>query len=91
MSSFRDRVVWDQLRSRTAKDFIRARERDGWEEEGKRGAARAFRKSDRRVVIRYHPKKTYGPRLLEELFRQTGWTEDDLRRLKLVKGKRGRR
>ncbi len=39
----------------------------------------------KRVSIHYHPKKTYGPKLLKKLLRQIGWTEDDLRRLKLIK------
>lgn len=85
MSSFRNRVVWDQLKSLTAKDLIRALGRDGWETEDRRGATRAFKKDSHRVVVHYHPKKTYRPKLLKDLLGKTGWTEDDLRRLKLVK------
>ncbi len=35
MSRIRDRVVWDQLKSVTAKRLIRALKKDGWVEEDK--------------------------------------------------------
>ncbi len=85
MSRIRNRVVWDQLKSLTAKDLIRALRRDGWEEEDRRGATCGFKKGDLRIVIHYHPKNTYQPKLLKALLGKTGWTEDDLRRLKLIK------
>ncbi|MYE91758.1 MAG: addiction module toxin, HicA family [Gemmatimonadetes bacterium] len=66
MSSVRDRVVWDQLKSLTAKDLVRALNRDGWEEEDRRGATRGFKKDDKRLVIHYHPKRTYRPKLLKD-------------------------
>ena len=78
--------VWDQLRNRTAADLIRAFKADGWEDDITRGATLAFRKGPgRRVVVHYHPKKTYGAKLLKALIRDTGWSPDDLRRLKLIK------
>ena len=85
MSIVRDRVVWDQLKALTAKDLIGALRRDGWDEEDRKGATRAFRKDGRRVVIHYHPRKTYRPKLLKHLLDEIGWTRDDLKRLKLVK------
>ncbi len=79
--------VWDQLGNCTASDLIRALLKDGWEEEPRRGATRAFRKgSGRRIVIHYHPGKTYGVKLLKELVKQTGWKPEDMKRLKLIKG-----
>lgn len=89
-----DRLIWEQLRSLTAKDFIRALERDGWSEEERRGATRAFIKdgkangqqSDRRrIVIHYHPRKTFQKKLLRKLIQDTGWTPADLVRLKLIR------
>lgn len=78
--------VWDQLGNRTADDLIRALRKDGWEEELRPGATRAFRKgSARRIVIHYHPGKTYGVKLLKELVKQTGWKPEDMKRLKLIK------
>ena len=87
-------TVWQQLKARTAKEFIRALRKDGWVKEKQRRKGKAplaFVKEfhngtvRRRVVIHYHPKKTYGVRLLKGLIRDIGWSEDDLKRLKLIK------
>lgn len=79
--------VWDQLKSKTADDFIAALNKDDWEQDTKVGASFAFKKknSSARVTIHYHPKKTYGAKLLNALLSDIGWTEDDMKRLKLVK------
>ena len=37
-----------------------------------------------RVSVHFHPKKTFGAKLLKGLIDDTGWSDDDLRRLKLV-------
>ena len=39
----------------------------------------------KRVTVHYHPGKTYGEKLLKELIKDIGWTEQDLLRLKLIK------
>ena len=78
------RSVWDQLKAKTADDLIRALEKDGWVGEDRRGATRGFVKDAQngrdRLVVHYHPRKTYGPRLLKSLIKETGWTEDDIKR-----------
>lgn len=80
------KAIWDQLKNTTADRLIRALTADCWEEDVRRGATLAFRKgSGKRVVIHYHPKKTYGAKTLKSLLDDIGWTEDDLRRLQLVK------
>lgn len=82
------KATWGQLKSKTSDDLIRALRKDGWKEEFRSGATRAFIKygtPNRRIVIHYHPKKTYTPGLLKALLRDTGWTENDFRRLKLIK------
>jgi predicted RNA binding protein YcfA (HicA-like mRNA interferase family) len=86
------RDVWNQIKNTTAEDLKKALERDGFTTEAKRGATLGFYKAattpggdPRRVVIHYHPKKTYGGKFLEGLINDAGWTEDDLRRLKLIK------
>lgn len=80
------RGVWDQLKNTTAKQLIRALEKDGWEREETTGATQGYWHPDgRRVVIHYHPKKTYGAGLLKGLITDIGWTESDLKRLKLIK------
>lgn len=78
-------VVLPQLRNVTAAKLIRALEKDDWEEEERRGATRRFIKDGDRVVIHFHPRKTYGPNLLKGLIADTGWGVSDLKRLKLIK------
>ena len=78
--------VWNQLKNKTADDLISALKKDGWDPDEKIGAQQVWRHLDgRRVSIHYHPKETYGPNLLKALFKDTGWTESDMRRLKLIK------
>ena len=85
------RSAWDQLKAKTADDLIRALIKDGWVEEDRRGATRGFVKDTphgngrQRIVVHYHPSKTYGANLLKELLTSAGWTEADLKRLKLIK------
>lgn len=80
-----------QLKDKTAADWIKALIRDGWTEEGRSGATRGFVKQSiegtgrKRVVIHFHPKKQYGPRLMRYLIRDIGWSDKDLRRLKMIK------
>lgn len=80
--------VWNQLKNLTAGKLVKALKKDDWVQEEKSGATLGFLKSDnprRRIVIHYHPKKTYGAQLLKHLLDDIGWTENDLRRLKLIK------
>ena len=79
--------VWNQIKGLTADDLRKALERDGFTAEGKRGATLGFYKPGpppKRIVIHYHPNKTYGAKLLTALIVDAGWTEADLRRLKLI-------
>lgn len=81
--------VWNQLKNLTAEQIITALERDGWTRDpSSKGATLGYIKegaSRQRIVIHYHPRKTYGPGLLKGLLADIGWSLDDLRRLKLVK------
>jgi predicted RNA binding protein YcfA (HicA-like mRNA interferase family) len=78
--------VWQQLKNKSPKEFISALKRDGAQYEETRGATMAFRyPNGKRVVIHYHPDKTYGAKWTKLLIEDIGWTIDDLRRLKLVK------
>lgn len=84
------RHVWEQLKNKTADDLISALKRDGYKKDpSSRDATIAYiKKSDagtKRVVIHYHPRKTFGPGLLKSLLEDIGWTDADLRRVKLVK------
>ncbi|CAD6548874.1 hypothetical protein LMG28727_04903 [Paraburkholderia kirstenboschensis] len=79
--------VWDQLRSITADELIEALEKDGFRVEPGPGSIRIYRHpvSKTRVSVHYHPKKTYGPKMLKGLLDDAGWSIDDLRRLRLIK------
>ena len=84
--------VWNQLKNLTADDLIGALLRDGWgKDPASKGAIIGFIKKDQngkpinRITIHYHPKKTYGPKLLAGLLDDIGWSNDDMHRLKLVK------
>lgn len=39
----------------------------------------------RPIVIHYHPRKTYRPVFLEKLLMPTGWDENDLIRVGLIR------
>ena len=79
--------IWNQLKNKSADDLISALKNDRWDLDEKRGAQQVWRHPDggRRVSIHYHPRKTYGPKLLKGLLKDIGWTENDMRRLKLIK------
>jgi len=80
--------VWNQLKNLTADDLISALCRDGWyKDPASKGAIIGYIKEEtrKRIVIHYHPKKTYGAKLLQSLLHDIGWNEDDLKRLKLIR------
>jgi predicted RNA binding protein YcfA (HicA-like mRNA interferase family) len=78
--------IWDQLKNLTPDRIVKALERDGWKKDTSKGPIFVYRSEDgRRVTVHYHPRKTYGPKLLKELLADIGWGEEDLRRLKLIK------
>lgn len=81
--------VWNQLKNTTADKLMNALKKDSWEREDSTGARISYRKAMgngevRRIVIHYHPRKTYGPKLLKGLLSDTGWSTEDLKRLKLI-------
>ena len=78
--------VWDQLKAKTCDDLIAALRKDKWMHDESVGPEQVYRHEDgRRVSIHYHPKKSFGPNLLKGLLGDIGWSEDDMRRLKLIK------
>jgi predicted RNA binding protein YcfA (HicA-like mRNA interferase family) len=85
--------TWNQIKAITADDLIAALEKDGYRKDPASKNAtiayirRATPRSDR-VVIHYHPGKTYRPKLLVSLLAEAGWTtEADLERVGLIKRK----
>ena len=78
--------IWNQLKNISADELKKALEKDGWKLDGGKGSVLIYRHSDgRRVSVHYHPIKTFGPNLLKALFDDIEWTEEDLKRLKLIK------
>ena len=78
--------VWNQIKNKSPKDLMSALEKDGAVLDITRGAVQVYRyPNGRRVTIHYHPNKTYGPNLIKALIKDIGWTEGDLKRLKLIK------
>lgn len=86
MVSFPDNV-WKQLKNKSVDRLISALLKDGFILDGKVRTERVYRHPDgRKVTIHYHiGSRTYGSKLLKALLEDIGWTEDDLRRLKLIK------
>ncbi len=80
--------IWDQLKNKTADELIQALVKDGaiWDNPNSGSSSRVFKlRSGFKVVIHYHPHKTYGSQMLNYLIEKTGWTDKDLKRLKLIK------
>ena len=79
--------TWDQIKNKTADELISALKRDGFVlDPCCKGAILIYVHSDgRRIGIHYHPHKTYGPKLLKGLLADIGWSDQDFRRLKLIK------
>ena len=78
--------VWAQIKSITASELCKALKNDNWTMDEKKSAIRLYISPDnRRVTVHYHPGKTFGSNLLKNLLKDIGWTEKDLKILKLIK------
>ncbi|MCK4221403.1 MAG: type II toxin-antitoxin system HicA family toxin [Dehalococcoidia bacterium] len=79
--------AWDQLRGITTDELISALRKNGFKPDEELRTERIYRHPDgRHVSIHYHTGKTcFGPGLLKSLLEDIGWSEDDMRRLKLIK------
>ncbi|MCD6567601.1 MAG: type II toxin-antitoxin system HicA family toxin [Dehalococcoidia bacterium] len=79
--------VWAQLKNKTADELVSALEKDGFALDNKARTERIYRHPDRRrVSIHYHTgNRGYQSGLLKALLKDIGWTENDMRRLKLIK------
>ena len=76
-----------QLKNTPAREWIRALERDGFTGRKSKGSHHLYQHSDgRRVLIVYHKlSDSFGPKTIMQLLDGTGWQENDLNRLKLLK------
>ena len=74
-------------RNITARKFVRALMRDGFVLVRQKGSHRTYRHPDgRTVTVAFHrPGDTFRPGTLKAMIQDVGWTEADLRRLKLIK------
>jgi predicted RNA binding protein YcfA (HicA-like mRNA interferase family) len=84
--SFPD-YVWKQLKNISTDQLISALVKDNFALDTKVRAERIYRHPDgRRVSIHYHTgNKCFGPGLLKALLKDIGWSQEDMRRLKLIK------
>jgi len=81
-------IDYSKLRSLTAKQLIRALLKDGFYLDRQSGSHHHFLHPDkRRVTISYHrPGDTFKFRTLRSMIEiQAQWTEEDLKRLKLLR------
>jgi predicted RNA binding protein YcfA (HicA-like mRNA interferase family) len=81
---------WDQIRNVTADELIRALDRDkgtGWYRDETGSSAVVYRNDliAKIVSIHRHSHKTFSPRQLREILEDIGWSDEDLKRLKLIK------
>lgn len=79
--------AWDQLKNKSADDIISALLKDGFVLDDNVRTERIYRHPDcRKVSIHYHSgNKTYGPGLIKALLEDIGWSEADMKKLKLIK------
>ncbi|MXY45236.1 MAG: addiction module toxin, HicA family [Dehalococcoidia bacterium] len=78
--------LFRRLRTVTARSLVRALERDGFTYRRRKGSGRVYRNEDgRRVVLHYHGSSdTFPVGTLRSMLKAAQWTEDDLRRLRLI-------
>jgi predicted RNA binding protein YcfA (HicA-like mRNA interferase family) len=81
-------VNYAPLRGLTAREIISALVRDGFAFDRGAGSHQVYRHPDgRRITVTFHaPSDTFAPKTLKSMIeREARWTEDDLKRLKLVR------
>jgi len=80
-------IDYSRLRSLTAREIISALVRDGFSLRRQIGSHQRYYHPDgRRVTVSFHrPSDTFPPKTLKKIIEdQARWTEDDLKRLKLL-------
>jgi len=81
-------IDWSKLRSLTAREIINALYRDGFYLRNQRGSHHRYYHPDgRKVTVSFHrPGETFTIKTLRAMIeKQAKWTEEDLRRLGLLK------
>lgn len=86
--------VWEQLKGKSLSDIVHAMTRDGFvadyelpDVRGHKSAICTYvrARDGRKVTIHRHPRVTYGPGLLKKILDDVGWSEGEMKRLKLIK------
>jgi predicted RNA binding protein YcfA (HicA-like mRNA interferase family) len=80
-------VDYSLLRNISAREMVRALNRDGFTLDHQRGSHQHYYHSDgRHVTVSFHnPGDTFSIKTLKAMVQQARWTEDDLRRLDLIR------
>lgn len=81
-------INYSLLKSLTARNLITALIKDDFYLRNQRGSHQRYRHSDgRKVTVSFHkPSDTFPPKTLKTIIEdQACWTEEDLKRLKLIK------
>jgi len=81
-------IDYGKLRSLTARELVRALERDGFYRKRQRGSHHRYAHADgRRITVTFHhPGQTFKIDTLKSMIEeQAKWSEEDLKRLKLLK------
>jgi len=79
-------IDYGQLRNLTAREIISAPVRDGFSFDRGDGSHQIYYHPDRRrVTVVFHGSgSTFTRKTLKSMIEQAGWTEEDLKRLKLI-------
>jgi len=78
--------AWSQLKNTTYDKYIAALLEDGYVPGLFKKAKREYLHPVRgRIVVHYHKGTTIGRNTLKDLLRDTGWSENDMRRIRLIK------
>ncbi|GFP38818.1 type II toxin-antitoxin system HicA family toxin [Candidatus Hakubella thermalkaliphila] len=80
-------IDYSKLRSLTARRLISALTQDGFKLEREKGSHRQYIHPEKgRVTISFHhPSDTFPPKTLKSIIQDAAWTEQDLKRLGLLK------
>jgi predicted RNA binding protein YcfA (HicA-like mRNA interferase family) len=81
-------INWAALRSFTAREIVNALLRDGFSLRSQSTGHQRYQHPDgRRVTVSFHHQgQTFPPKILRSMIEeQARWSEEDLRRLKLIK------
>jgi predicted RNA binding protein YcfA (HicA-like mRNA interferase family) len=81
-------IDYSKLRNLTARKLVSALKRDGFSLVRQSGSHQIYRHPDgRRVTISFHSGgQTFSPKILKIMIEeQAKWTEEDLKRLKILK------